>query len=160
MPEARHHSLFPKSLQRLFVLPVDLLARNRDLQVLLARPNVGDVDADLELALGLLRPQALAQPDSSLTETDVADSSSSVLIKGFPSSMIPAGWLDPPSRTRRARAKAANPGWHRSKSGRRDLNPRHPRWQRGALPLSYSRMSQPNQEMRPKSSKAVSNLLA
>jgi hypothetical protein len=25
-------------------------------------------------------------------------------------------------------------------SGRRDLNPRHPRWQRGALPLSYSRI--------------------
>ena len=24
-------------------------------------------------------------------------------------------------------------------SGRRDLNSRHPRWQRGALPLSYSR---------------------
>ncbi len=24
-------------------------------------------------------------------------------------------------------------------SGRRDLNPRHPRWQRGTLPLSYSR---------------------
>src|SRR5210317_635692 len=25
-------------------------------------------------------------------------------------------------------------------SGKRDLNPRHPRWQRGALPLSYSRL--------------------
>ena len=25
-------------------------------------------------------------------------------------------------------------------SGRRDLNPRQPRWQRGALPLSYSRL--------------------
>ena len=26
-----------------------------------------------------------------------------------------------------------------TESGRRDSNPRHPRWQRGALPLSYSR---------------------
>ena len=29
------------------------------------------------------------------------------------------------------------------KSGRRDSNPRHPRWQRGALPLSYSRVRLP-----------------
>ena len=34
-------------------------------------------------------------------------------------------------------------------SGRRDLNPRQPRWQRGALPLSYSRLitNKQNQKM-------------
>src|SRR3954449_2967280 len=30
-------------------------------------------------------------------------------------------------------------GWQSSESGRWDLNPRQPRWQRGALPLSYTR---------------------
>ena len=34
-------------------------------------------------------------------------------------------------------------------SGRRDLNPRQPRWQRGALPLSYSRVSVQDPRMHP-----------
>ena len=34
-------------------------------------------------------------------------------------------------------------------SGRRDLNPRHPRWQRGALPLSYSRIIRQGLMLRP-----------
>ena len=57
---------------------------------------------------------------------------------------------------RSARAKAADPGWYRLKSGRRDLNPRHPRWQRGALPLSYSRMPQQDHEIAPDPIRACS----
>ena len=68
---------------------------------------------------------------------------------------IRLGWLGPPPRNRRARAKAANPGWHRSKSGRRDLNPRHPRWQRGALPLSYSRIVRQDLMLRPATRRIV-----
>ena len=37
------------------------------------------------------------------------------------------------------------------------MNPRHPRWQRGALPLSYSRMSQRNQEIRTATGKSTSS---
>src|SRR5262249_36006983 len=56
-------------------------------------------------------------------------------------------WM--PSRTRRARALAASPATPIGKSGRWDLNPRQPRWQRGALPLSYSRGASINGEGRP-----------
>ena len=82
--------------------------------------------------------------------------SSSVLINGFPSSDIRPGWLDPPSRNPARSSESRQPRMASIKSGRRDLNPRHPRWQRGALPLSYSRMSQRNQEMRPTHSNAAS----
>ena len=47
--------LLAEVLQRLFVLAIDFVARNRDLQVLLARADIGDVDPDLELALRALR---------------------------------------------------------------------------------------------------------
>ena len=123
------------------------------LRCFLHGPGIGDGDLDLELALGLGRLGS-GSPASSLTETDASDSRSSVLINGFPSSGIWPGWLDPPSRNQTRSSESRQPRMASIKSGRRDLNPRHPRWQRGALPLSYSRMSQQNQEMRPTPSEA------
>ena len=89
-PKAGNDRLFPESLQRLFVLPIDLGARNRDLQVLLARADIGDVDLDLELALRLFGAR-LCSPARRSPKQTRPTSSSSVLIKGFPSGIGQAG---------------------------------------------------------------------
>ena len=52
-PEAGDDRLLPQCLERFLVLAVDLRARNRDLEMLLAGADIGDVDFELELSLGL-----------------------------------------------------------------------------------------------------------
>ena len=84
-PEARHGHVLAEVVERLGELPLDLAARDRDLDVLLARAGLADVDVHLQLAL---RPRVrLREPGSSPTATVVpaSRSCSSVLINSFPS---------------------------------------------------------------------------
>src|SRR5262249_10525558 len=107
-----------------------------DLDMLLARADVLDVDLHIQLALRLRgRLHRLRDGTGALA----------ILLLGahqrLPLGVLP-GWdgfgsaTTQPARSSESR----QPEMASIQSGRRDLNPRHPRWQRGALPLSYSRI--------------------
>ena len=89
--------------ERLVELAVDLGPGDRDLQVLLARADVGDLDVEVELPLGRLRRRRLGRTRRRCS-TGESRSCSPVLIDRAFLEVIRLGWLGPPSRTRRARA--------------------------------------------------------
>src|SRR5208337_4968362 len=133
-----------KVTQRFLELTLDLGSWDRNLEVLLTRSDILNMDVELELSLGL-GFSFLTLPGEFIAglighrDRGIAFISA-VTHLGLSLGSHLVGRLGPPSRNQRARAKAASPeATHQS--GRWDLNPRQPRWQRGALPLSYSRGS-------------------
>ena len=113
-------------------------------------PTSRDLDVEVELALGRLgrRPRSVPRRLGRRGRAE-SWSCSPVLIAGPSSGDHRAGmaWAAITHPTRSSVSR--QPGWHRiQKSGRWDLNPRQPRWQRGALPLSYSR-DQTRRELAP-----------
>ena len=144
-PEARHGEVLAELGERRLELPLDLGPGDGDLDVLLARADIADVDLHLQLPLSTLGRLVLSADGGAAL---------AILILGahqmLPLGVIP-GWdgfwsaTTQPERSSESR----QPEMASIQSGRRDLNPRHPRWQRGALPLSYSRISRLRQMFRP-----------
>ncbi len=143
--EARHLGLLAHRAERLVELALDLGLGDVDLDVLLARAGVGDLDVQFELVLFGFGP--LGRAALGLVGHGLGGGVGVAFVfpgahrrhsfVGLGPSTVVAGAA---TRTGRARANAASqPGLAIHESGRWDLNPRQPRWQRGALPLSYSR---------------------
>ena len=148
-PEARYGHVLAEVVERLVELPLDLAARDRDLDVLLARADVADVDLHLQLA----RPRVRLCRDRLIPHRDGGAGLAFLLLgahRWLPLGVIP-GWdgfgsaTTQPTRSSESR----QPEMASIQSGRRDLNPRQPRWQRGALPLSYSRIIRQGLMLRP-----------
>ena len=131
--EARDRRLAGHLAERVLELLLDVGPGDRDLDVLLAGADVADLDVEASRAWSRPWRRSRHRPWRASRNALHRCSSTAVLRIYRP------GWPGSPSRTRRDRAKATRRFAGEKWSGRWDLNPRQPRWQRGALPLSYSR---------------------